>query len=339
MIPRRAFLAGAAALAGCSTRRRLNVFNWSDYIAPATIPAFELERGVRIRYGTYESAEEMLARLLTGNSGWDVVVTPQNYLTVLADAGLLAPLDHALVANLANLDHRFAAPPWDPKLAWSVPYLTGSTGIAYHESVDPPPRAWADLWSERFRRKLTMLDDPLEVFGACLKKLGLSVNSTDPAELSRSAAEARAQKPLLRAYLNAEVRSQLAAGDVAVAQVWATTARLAQDDSPHVRFAHPAEGFALACDNLVILRESRRRDLAHEFLNYLLRPEVAAEIALAARSATPNLAALALLPEDFRRDPALYPPAATLARGEWFTALPASAQRLRDRLWTEIKSA
>jgi spermidine/putrescine-binding protein len=218
--------------------------------------------------------------------------------------------------------------------------MHGTTGIAYQKSVTPPPSAWSDLWDQRFAGKITMLDDPPEVLGACLKMLGYSLNSGDPAELARAKQEAVRQKRLLRAYLNAEVRDQLVAGDVAAGQAWAVTAAQAIAAAPdRLAYAFPSEGFARYADNAAILRESGRAEAAHRFLDYLLRGEVAAAIVRATRTATVNAAALKLLPEEVRANPVLYPPAQVLARGEWFTPQSAASQRLRDRLWTEIKSA
>ncbi len=338
---RREFLFGLGAMAGCAPDRRprLNVFNWSNYVAPETIPNFEREFGVRVRYAIYESNEEMLARVMSGNSGWDVVF-PSNYIIPpMRSQGLLATLDREWLPNLDNIETMFRSPRWDPRLQWSVPYMWSGTGIAYNRRLSPPPGRWADLWEERVKGRLTMLDDPAEVLGACLKKLGYSLNSTDPVQLAAARREAIAQKPLLRAYLNAEVRDQLVAGDVLAAQAWATTANQAMAASRELRFVFPAEGFLLYLDSAVILLESRRRELAHQFLNYLLRPDVAASVATATLTATANGRARALLPREIRDNPTLYPPAEVLARGEWMETMPPEAQRLRDRLWTEIKSA
>jgi spermidine/putrescine-binding protein len=152
--------------------------------------------------------------------------------------------------------------------------------------------------------------------------------------------QALAQKPLLRAYLNAEVRDQVVAGDVLAAQAWAVTAGQAiAAAADKLAFAFPEEGFARFADNIAILHESRRVELAHKWINHLLRPEVAASIVSATRTATANGAALRLLPAEIRENPVLYPPAATLERGEWFQAQPSASQKLRDRLWTEIKSS
>ena len=195
------------------------------------------------------------------------------------------------------------------------------------------------MWNEKLRGRMTMLDDPFDTLGACLKKLGLSINASDPEQLKRAEAEAIRQKPLLRAYLNAEVRDQLVSGDVLAAHMWNTTAEQAIDASPQIAFVYPAEGYAVYPDCAVILRESKRVELAHRFIDFLLRPDIAAANALAARTTTTNRGAREILPADFRDNPTLYPDAAIVSRGEWAKTVDPAAQRLRDRIWTEIKSA
>jgi spermidine/putrescine transport system substrate-binding protein len=336
---RRAFLGTAAGLAACARdpRPRLNVFNWSTYIDPAMLARFARERDVRLRYGTYESNEEMLAKVLTGNSGWDVVFPTHSRLEPMARNGLLATIDHARLPSLGNLDARFVHPEWDPNLRLGVPYMWNATGIVYNRAQAPEPHGWSDLWNPALRGRLTMLDDPEDVIGTCLQKLGYPFGSTDERQLQGAKAEAVRQKPLLRAYLNAEVRDQLVSGDVLMAQLWSTTAAQAihGDAKTKLGFVYPAEGYPLYCDCAAILRESERTGLAHEFLEFLLRPDVAAANARVAETATANGAAQKMLP----RDPVLYPPEDVYRRGIWPKALPSAAQRYRDRLWTEIKSA
>lgn len=338
---RRLFLMGLAGSLGCTLDRRprLNIFNWSAYVAPTTIPDFEKEFGVQVRYGIYESNEEMLARVMSGNSGWDVVFPSNYFIRPMVENGLLASLRHEWLPNLHHLEPSYRAPSWDPDLRRCVPYMTGASGIAFSDQLVPSLAAWSDLWSPRLAGRLTMLDDPAEVLGACLKKLGFSINTTSAEILERAKREAIAQKRLLRAYLNAEVRDQLVAGDVLAAQLWATSAQQAIEASPRLRFVYPQEGFARYVDNVVVLRESRRHRLAHQFIDYLLRPEVAAATAAAVWTATPNEGGRELLPDRMRNNPTLYPAPEVLARGEMFEPMPAPAQRLRDRIWTEIKSA
>ena len=337
---RRTFLLSASsALTACTgrSRPRLNVYNWSAYIDPATLARFERERGVRIRYGVYESNEEMLARVLTGNSGWDIVFPTHSRLEPMARNGLIAELDHTRLTLLNNLDARFQKPEWDPSLRRGVPYMWNSTGIAWNRAQGEEPVSWAALWNPQLRGRLTMLDDVEDALGACLLKLGLPFHTTDERELQAARREGIEQKKLLRAYINAEVRDQLVAGDVLAAQLWSTTTAQAIHAAPvsPIAFSYPREGYPLYCDCAVILRESRRTALAHEFLDFLLTPDVAAANARVGDTATANGAGRALLPNDT----VLYPPEETYRYGFWPRALPPAAQRYRDRIWTEIKAA
>lgn len=333
------FFLGLSGLAGCKRdeRPRLNVWNWSSYVGPETIPNFEREFGVRVRYAVYESNEEMLARVMGGNSGWDVVFPTSYLIEPMRQMGLLAALDHGLLRNLHHLDPMFRHPAWDPELRWGIPYMWNGTGICHSEAVEI--EAWEDLWDSDLQGRLTMLDDPVDVFGACLKKLGKSVNTRSRDDLHAAKAEAVEQKELLRAYINAEVRDQLIAGDVLAAQLWSTTAQQALDETDKLEFTYPEEGFPLYPDVAVILRESRRQELAHKFIDYLLRPDVAAGVVKGARTATANGSARELLPAELQENPVLYPPDDILQLGEWALTSPPEIQRLRDRLWTEIKSA
>ena len=176
---RRIFLMGVAgAAAGCMKQApRLNVYNWSDYVAPDTISNFEKEFGVRIRYGTYESTQEMLAKVMSGNSGWDVVFPSEEFIPpMIADgsagaAGSCAgsPISRALDPCLP------ASAVGSGTANGPIPYMHGTTGIVYQRGIAPEPKSWADLWDARLRGKITMLDDPREVFAACLKRIGAFV--------------------------------------------------------------------------------------------------------------------------------------------------------------------
>lgn len=341
-VERRTFLLGVSgALNGClrSRTRRLNVFNWDSYVAQNTIPEFEHRFGCQVRYAVYASAEEMLARVMSGNSGWDVVFPSNSFIGPMRDMRLLLPLDRSRLPLVKNLEARFQSPEWDPALSWCVPYMHSATGILYSTKAAVAPRAWADLWRDIYHRRVTMLDDPAEVFAACLKRAGKSINSGNAADLKGARDLAIAQKPLLRAYLSEQVRDQVAAGDVLAAQMWAQVAQVAMDEAPSLAFSFPEEGFALYADNACILRESKHQELAYAFLNYLLEPEVAAAIVQEMHAGTTNAAARALLPKSLQDNPVIYPSAAVVARGEWFRALPPAVQQLRDRYWTEIKSA
>ena len=156
MISRRRFLAAApGVLAACRRRSaagEVNVYCWSDYIAPDTVAAFERETSLRVNYETFESEEGMLAKVLAGGGGWDVVFPSNSYVGPMARRGLLEPLDHDRLSNLANLEPRFAEPPWDPEMRHSVPYMWGVSGFVYNrKAIGKTLTSWADLWDPALR--------------------------------------------------------------------------------------------------------------------------------------------------------------------------------------------
>ncbi|HYM10774.1 MAG TPA: spermidine/putrescine ABC transporter substrate-binding protein [Bryobacterales bacterium] len=343
MISRRHWLACAAtALTGCrrgAAAGEVNVYCWSDYIAPDTIAGFERETRLRVNFETFESEEEMLAKILAGGSGWDVLYPGNSFVGPMVRRGLLAPLDHGRLANLGNLEARFRDPPWDRGMRYSVPYMWGVSGFVYNRrAVGRTLTSWADLWDPALGGKITMLDDPAEVLGACLKRLGYSLNSNDERELEAARAEAIRQKPLLSAYINAEVKPQLIAGDVWAAQLWNGDAYQAIAENKDLEYCFPSEGFALFADSAVILAQAGHAAAGYRWIDYLLRPAVSAAIARSTMFSTPNAGALALLNSSVRDNPDLYPPPERLVKAEWFAEIPPEGERLRDRLWTEIKA-
>ncbi len=331
---RRQALAVAAGLAGCRRRRaggEINIYSWSDYIASDTVAGFERETGVRVNYETFESTEEMFAKILAGGARWDVVFPNSTYVGPMARRGLLETLDQSRLPGLGNLEARFQDPPWDRGNRHSVPYLWGVSGFVYNRRQIGTKAAWSDLWDPGLQRKVTMLDDPSEVLGVCLKKLGYGLNSVDPRELEAARGEAMRQKPLLRAYINAEVKPQLIAGEVWAAQLWSGDAWQAIAENPDLQYCYPIEGLAAFSDVMVILKASRNREAAYRWVDYLLRPQVAASIVRETLFSTPNEKAAALLEPRLRETP-------EMAKAEWFAEIPAEGQELRDRIWTEIKA-
>jgi spermidine/putrescine transport system substrate-binding protein len=313
---------------------RLNLYLWSDYLADSTIPDFEREFGVEVTVDTYESNEEMAAKLLAGATGYDLVL-PSSYLFPLLFANdLLQPLERGYLTNWNNIAPLFRNPGWDPGSAHSVPWGWGTTGIAFRaDLVAEKPDSWAVFLEHRYRSKMTMLDDPRDVIGSFLKYRGRSLNSTDPGDLHAAKTDAIAAKANLKAYVSAAVKAQLIAGDVWIAQLWSGDAAQAIAEEPAIEFVVPKEGSMIFADALVLPRSAPHQRAAHEFLNYVLRPEVAAAIADKTGYGTPNAAALPLT-----RAKLPYPTEEELGKLEFQTDLGAGTE-IWDRIWTEIKSA
>jgi spermidine/putrescine-binding protein len=313
---------------------RLNIYNWSDYIAPEVVPGFEREFGVGVSYDTYESSEEMVAKLVAGAAGYDLVVPPTYAVTVLRDSGLLAPLSRRYLPNLDNLAPVFRGLPHDPANDFTVPWQWGMTGIAWRTDLIPEvPESWAVFLDAGRRGRMTMLDDQRDVIGAFLRLRGHSINSAEPSELEAARRDAVAAKANLKAYLSAPVKGQLIAGDVWLAQLWDGDAAQARKEQPALDWVLPKEGSTLWIDSLVVPARAPHPRAAHEFINYILRPEVGAAISAATGYGSPNRAALPLL-----ASPIPYPSANQLARLEIQKDL-GRASWLWDEVWTRIKNA
>ncbi len=311
---------------------RLAIYNWPDYIAEDTVPGFEAEYGVEVTYDTFESNEEMLAKLQAGATGYDIVIPSGYFVEAMIASGLLFPVRRDLLSNWGNLSPIFLDPPYDPGNQHSVPYQWGTTGIAWRtDRVDTPPDSWTTFHDSRWDGKMTLLDDPREVIGAFLKLNGFSLNSTVPAELEAAKRDSVEAVDHIRAFVSSPVKGQLTSGDVWIAQLWDGDTRQAAAEDPAIQFALPREGALIFADAIVIPATAPHKRAAHAFLDYVLRPDVAAAISDATGYGTANAAARP-------QNPKPYPSAEELARLEFARDL-GEGTRIWDRIWTEIKSS
>jgi spermidine/putrescine-binding protein len=330
---------GPAAAAGPKLVKTLYLYNWDNYMDAAVLKDFEKEFGVRVVEDKYASNEELLAKLQTGASGYDVAVPSDYAVRIMARQGLLAPLDHARLPNLKHLAARFRNPAYDPGLKNSVPYLWGTTGLGYSRKAlgAGGPASWDDVFNpeklKKLRGRVSMLNDMREAIGAALIYRGYSPNSTDPKALEAARAVLAAQKPYLAKYDSEAYRDSLAAGEIVLAHGWSGELFAAQKASPDIAFAVPREGTFLFVDNLVIPNSSKNRETAEVFINYLLRPEVAAKNSTFLRYPTPNEAARKLI------DPKLSGANYTLPEVKLYSLEDVGeAGRLYEKVWTEVKT-
>lgn len=313
----------------------LAIYNWSDYIGESTVADFERETGVRVVYDTYESNEDLIAKLQAGATGYDIVVPSGYAVRVLRALDLIQPLDRPVLAGLwGNLDARFLAIPQDPGNEYSVPWQWGSAGLAVRSDlVSELPDSWGVFLDGRFRGKMTQLDDMRDVIGAWLKFRGHSLNSTVAAELAQAKADAIRAKPNLKSYVSAPVKAQLIAGDVWIAHLWNGDTAQARAVNPAIEFILPKEGSMIYLDSLCIPRGARSPRAAHAFINFVLRADQAAAISRRTGYGSPNAAALAADASLLRP-----PTPEELTRLEYQEDLGAATTEW-DRVWTEIKTA
>ncbi len=331
----------AAAIAGCTSKEepaKLHVLTWSDYFAADTIPNFEKEFSCQVVLDYMESSETLRTKLAQPPSGYDVVFPSDEVVADLIARGLLERLDPGRLSNRKNLLPRFRSPRYDPRGEYAVPYMWGTTGIAYHaDHVQPAPDSWAAMWDARYVRKMTMLDDARENFAAALRVIGADpsrVPSLD--EIRRAKEKLLERKPL--AY-DSSAKRALLTGDAWLAQIFSGDAlQAAEESGGKIRYVIPKEGATLWIDNMCIAKGAPRADLAHAFIDYLLRPEVSAAITNERRFPNPNEAAQALVREEIRKNPLVYPSEEDLARCQVLAELPPEIKRAIDDAWAEIRA-
>lgn len=314
--------------------KELNIYNWSDYVAEDTIPNFEKEFGVKVTYDTFESNEEMVAKLQAGASGYDIVVPSGYIVPVMVASGLAATINRKYITNWGNIAPIFINPTYDPNNEHTVPWQWGTTGYAVRTDLAPPnPNSWRVFFDSELRGKMTMMDDGREVIGAMLRYRGHSLNSIDPAELGSAKADAIAAKKNLKAYISAPVKSQLISGDVWISQLWNGDTAQAKAEQATIQYVLPKEGCTIWSDNMVIPASAPHKRAAHEFINYILRPDVGAKLSEFTGYGSPNQAALAVM-----KNPVAFPTQEEFARLEYQRDL-GEQTATWDRIWTEIKSA
>jgi spermidine/putrescine transport system substrate-binding protein/spermidine/putrescine transport system permease protein len=320
-----------------SGEKVLNLYIWSNYIAPETVRKFEARFGVHVNVDLYDTNEAMLAKVQTGNVSYDLLCPSSYPIETLIHQNLLRPLDHSALPHLSNIDPRFLDNAYDRGNRYSVPYFWGTCGIAYDRKRVATPDSWAVLWDPRYRGRILMLDDPREGFGSALRWMGESVNATDPAVLRKAEALLLRQKPLVKTYNASNFEDVLLSRDVWLAQGWNGQFAKVMAVDPDLDYTIPKEGASYFIDSLVIPASAPHPDMAHAFIDWVLEPEVAAEICRTMRYSTPNQAAIPLLPAAIRDNRAIFPPADVVKRLELIHDV-GETTVLYERLWTEVKT-
>jgi putrescine transport system substrate-binding protein len=364
----RRFFFGAAlfwlVLAGWNGARAeedkvLNVYNWSDYIAEDTVAKFTAETGITVNYDVYDSNEALEAKLLAGKSGYDLVIpsaTP--FFAREIKAGAFRKLDKSRLKNLGNLDRQILdkAKLADPGNEYGVPYMWGTTGLGYNvEMVKDALGAEAPLDSLKLifdpavAEKLapcgiSLLDTAQEMFPAALAWLGRDPLSKDPKDLEKAAASVAAIRPFVKKFHSSQYLNDLANGDLCVSFgysgdiVQARNRAREAKNGVAIAYSIPKEGAMMWIDMMAIPADAPHPDNAHRFIDFILRPEIAAAISNAIGYPNANAAATKLVDPAIRDDPGVYPPEEV--RAKLFFDRPAAPdyERARTRAWTQVKS-
>ena len=335
----------------------VHIYNWSDYIGTDTLANFEKASGIKPVYDVFDSNETLEGKLLAGHTGYDVVVPSNHFLGKQIKAGAFQKLDKSLLTNYANLDPALLKrlEKNDPGNQYTVPYLWGTNGIGYNvdkvkevlgvDHID----SWAVLFEPENMKKLatcgvSFMDSADEMLPAVLNYMGLNPNSTNPEDYKKAEAKLLKVRPYVTYFHSSKYISDLANGNICVAagfsgDVFQAKARASEaGKGVNIAYVIPKEGGNLWFDVLAIPKDATNVKEAHAFINYLLQPEVIAQVSDAVGYANPNPGADKLMEQSIRTDEAVYPPQAVLDRTFVNFELPPKVQRLMTRSWTKVKT-
>ncbi|MBD0703594.1 polyamine ABC transporter substrate-binding protein [Pseudomonas sp. Fig-3] len=349
--------AGLTLAVSVQAASTVHIYNWSDYIGETTLADFEKATGIKPVYDVFDSNETLEGKLLAGRTGYDVVVPSNHFLGKQIKAGAFQKLDKSQLSNYANLDPVLLKrlEKNDPGNQYAVPYLWGTNGIGYNvekvkaalgvDKID----SWAMLFEPENIKKLSscgvsFLDSGDEMIPAMLNYLGLDPNSQNPEDYKKAEAQLLKIRPYVTYFNSSKYISDLANGEICVAAGFSGDIFQARERAEEAKkgieiaYVIPKEGANLWFDMLAIPRDSSNVKEAHAFINYLLKPEVIAQVSDAVGYANPNPKAGELMDQQVRTDEAVYPPQAVIDKLYVNSELPPKIQRVMTRSWTRVKS-
>ncbi|MBA2300536.1 MAG: spermidine/putrescine ABC transporter substrate-binding protein, partial [Chloroflexi bacterium] len=334
----------SAAPSAAAIENELFIYNWSDYIAPENITAFEAMHNTTITYDTFANNEELLAKLQGGASGYDLACPTAEFLVPMIEEGFIEKLDPSRLPNMAHIDPALLSQKWDPNNEYHVPKDFGTTGILVRKKVVTEPitswREFYDLTVGKYSGRTVMVDSLGDVLIMPLKMLGYSLNETDPAKLDEARKLLTDLAPHILALDSDTYQDKLASEEAVLCLGW-TGPLLELKDNPEtadVEYVVPSEGTLFWLDTWVKLADAPHPNAAYEWLNWIQDPEVQAKETEFNGYATPNLEAKKLVSQALLDDPAIFPPADVMASLEG--ADPAvTDDEGRLALWADFKSA
>jgi putrescine transport system substrate-binding protein len=338
--------------------RVVNVYNWSDYIEPTVLDAFTKETGIRVRYDTFDSNDTLETKLLAGKSGYDVVVPTAYFLERQIKAGVFQKLDKTKLPHLGTvwpaIAKQLAA--YDPGNQYAVNYMWGTVGIGYDvkkareilgrgREIDSWNAVFGPGELAKFKDcGVYMLDSADDILPAALHFLGRDPNSTDPGDLENAAGLVAKVRPAVRKFHSSEYLNALAGGEICMVVGFSGDVKQAQKraveakNGVEIGYVVPKEGAQMFFDNLAIPKDARNVVEAHAFIDYMLRPEVAAKNTDFLSYANGNLASQSLIDPAILSDRTVYPDEAAMARLYTIKVHDAKTTRLMNRLWIKIKT-
>lgn len=328
-----------ALMAGMAqAEETLALYNWGDYINPEILAKFTEETGVKVTLDTYSSNEEMLAKIQAGATGYDIVFPSVHMNDIMLKLGLLEKTDINLSPDFKNIDPANLRSKEDPTSSYCLPYAWGTVGVFYNEKITGPITSWADFFAvpEKTGGKITLLDDMREVLAIGLIASGKSVNSADPADMKLATDYVLAQKGNVSAF-SYDSMAMMTSGDIAAAHFF-VGGNVFFTQTPEIRYMIPSEGATMYQENICVLASAPNKANAKAFMEFYLRPEIAALNVAQQYNGTANVPARELIPAEIMNNPNITVGPETIARLQIFEDI-GVALKLYDRAWNTIRTA
>jgi len=333
-------------LVSCTGKQNkvLYIFNWTDYIADDLIKQFEQQNNCKVVYDTYNSNENMLTKILTTQSSYDIVIPSGDHVAIMAQKNLLEPITKARLKNYANLDSIILekALSFDSNNTYSIPYFWGTTGLIYNKKYVPATVLEVDSWdilSNPFfknKNKITLLDDAREVVGAALIKAGFDPNDTNDEALKAAEDILTVWDANVSQFDSDSFKNEIQDGTTWLAQSYSGDALQIMQNNPDVGFILPQEGTSLWIDSIVIPKSAEHKDLAYKFIDFLLDAENGKVNAEYVQYATPIKASYDLLDDEVKNNPLIYPGADYLAKCKMIQNIGESVLKI-DTIWQKMR--
>lgn len=317
---------------------KLVIYNWGDYINPDLITKFTDETGIEVQYETFDSNESMYTKIKQGGTTYDVAVPSDYMIDKMRKENLLIKLDKSKITGLENIGDKFLGLSFDENNDYSVPYFWGTLGIVYNDTmVENAPEHWSDLWNSEYANNIMLVDGAREVMGVGLEALGYSLNTKSLSELNAASQKLDDLTPNIKAIVGDEMKGYMINGDAAIGVTFSGEASEMLDSNKHLHYVVPSEGSNLWFDNLVIPKTAKHIDEAYAFINFMLRPENAAQNAEYIGYSTPNDAAKKLLPDDVKNNQSFYPSEETIENLEVYDNLGQKWLGIYNDLYLQFK--
>ncbi|MFS0590293.1 ABC transporter substrate-binding protein [Cytobacillus horneckiae] len=317
----------------------LTVYNWGDYIDMDILDQFEEETGIKVIYETFDSNEAMLTKIQQGGTSYDIAVPSEYAIEKMEEEDLLLPIDHEKIPNLQYIDSRFLDLSFDENNKYSIPYFWGTVGILYNpdEVGNISFSEWDDLWDPSLKNDILLVDGAREVIGFSLNSMNYSLNETNKARLVEAKEKLDLLTPNIKAIVGDEIRLLMQNEEAAVAVLWSGIAQDAIWENDKLEYVVPEQGSNLWFDNMVIPKTSKNPEAAHQFINFMLDPEIAAQNADYVGYSTPNREALKHLDEETVNDERFYPDEETTDNLEVYENLGKRMLAFYNDLFLEFK--